>query len=87
MKKTLWILFGFLSVAIGLYPAIYFVQDRNFGLLSTKSAALLSDLAWNTGFISTSCLVASPCSWAGCNSTSGFGAIARRYTEHWEKST
>ena len=50
MKKTLWILFGFLSVAIGLYPAIYFVQDRNFGLLSTKSTALLADLAWNTGF-------------------------------------
>ncbi len=50
MKKTLWVLFGFLSVSIGLYPIIYFVQDRKFGLLSTKSDALLSDVFWNIGF-------------------------------------
>ena len=50
MKKALWALFGFLSVAIGLYPVIYFIQDRKFGLLTTKSEALLSDLFWNTGF-------------------------------------
>ncbi len=43
-------MFGFLSVSIGLYPLIYFVQDRNFGLLSTKSDALLSDTLWNVGF-------------------------------------
>jgi len=50
MKKTLWVLFGFLSVSIGLYPVIYFVQDRKFGLLATKSDALLSDVFWNAGF-------------------------------------
>ncbi|MBV6439300.1 MAG: DUF2306 domain-containing protein [Haliscomenobacteraceae bacterium CHB4] len=50
IKKTIWILFGFLAVSIGLYPAIYFIVDRNFGLLSTKSEALLTDLLWNTGF-------------------------------------
>lgn len=50
MKKALWVLFGFLSVAIGLYPGIYFLQDRKFGLLSTKSEALLSDTFWNVGF-------------------------------------
>lgn len=51
MKKALWALFGFLSVTIGLYPAIYFfVQDRKFGLLSNKSEALLSDVFWNVGF-------------------------------------
>ncbi len=50
MKKTLWILFGFLAVSIGLYPVIYFVQDRKFGLLATKSEALLSDVFWNVGF-------------------------------------
>lgn len=50
MKKITWVLFGFLSVSIGLYPLIYFVQDRKFGLLSTKSEALLSDVFWNVGF-------------------------------------
>lgn len=50
MKKTLWILFGFLAVSIGLYPGIYFVLDRRFGLLATKSEALLSDVFWNVGF-------------------------------------
>ena len=51
MKKALWALFGFLSVSIGLYPGIYFfVQDRKFGLLSNKSEALLSNMAWNIGF-------------------------------------
>lgn len=50
MKKTLWVLFGFFAVSIGLYPVIYFVQDRKFGLLSTKSEALLNDVFWNVGF-------------------------------------
>ncbi len=50
MKKALWVLFGFLSVAIGLYPGIYFVLDREFGLLSFKSEALLGDAIWNVGF-------------------------------------
>lgn len=50
IKKALWILFGFLAVSIGLYPAIYFVVDRNFGLLSTKNEALLANVLWNTGF-------------------------------------
>lgn len=50
MRKALWVLFGFLSVSIGLYPALYFLQDRKFGLLSFKSEALLSDVFWNAGF-------------------------------------
>ncbi|GAB4494892.1 MAG: hypothetical protein OHK0019_22500 [Saprospiraceae bacterium] len=50
MKKTRWFLFAFLAVSIGLYPVIYFVQDRTFGLLSTKSGVLLSDTLWNAGF-------------------------------------
>lgn len=50
MKKILWALFGFFSVAIGLYPGVYFIQDRKFGLLSTKSDALLNDVFWNVGF-------------------------------------
>ncbi len=50
IKKFLWVIFGFLAMAIGVYPGLYFIVDRRFGLLSTKSEALLADVAWNTGF-------------------------------------
>jgi uncharacterized membrane protein len=50
MKKILWALFAVLAVLTGLYPAIYFVINRKFGLLGTKSNLLLSDIFWNTAF-------------------------------------
>ena len=50
MKKTLWFLLIISALAIGFYPAIYFIIDRQFGLLSTKSPELLANLYWNIGF-------------------------------------
>lgn len=50
MKKALWILFGLLATLVGLYPIIYFLFDRTFGLLGTKTAELLSDTLWNITF-------------------------------------
>lgn len=50
MKKVLWIIFATLSILVGLYPFIYFVIDRHFGLLSSKSEIILSNTAWNIGF-------------------------------------
>jgi len=50
MKKTLFILMAFFAIAIGLYPSIYFVIDRTFGLLSTKSEILLASMYWNIAF-------------------------------------
>lgn len=50
MKKISFWSFGILCVLIGLYPISYFVFQREFGLLSTKSPDLLSDLIWNIGF-------------------------------------
>ena len=50
IKKILWILFILNALAIGLYPALYFLIDRKFGLLSTKSVALLENISWNIGF-------------------------------------
>lgn len=50
MKKATWFLFALLASLVGLYPLIYFVIDRRFGLLGTKSNALLADLYWNTAF-------------------------------------
>ena len=49
-KKGLRILFATLAIIIGLYPAAYFIFDRKFGLLASKSDVLLSNVIWNTGF-------------------------------------
>ena len=43
-------LISVLAIIIGLYPIIYFLIDRRFGLLSTKSAVLLENIGWNIGF-------------------------------------
>jgi uncharacterized membrane protein len=50
MKNLLWILFVALAIIIGLYPGMYFLVDRHFGLLNTKSAELLANTFWNVGF-------------------------------------
>ncbi|SFA48394.1 Predicted membrane protein [Pedobacter suwonensis] len=50
VKKGLWILFATFALLIGLYPTIYFLIDRKFGLLGSKSVALLSNTFWNIGF-------------------------------------
>lgn len=45
-----WIVFAIMAVVVGLYPLTYFFNDREFGLLASKSEELLSDVFWNTGF-------------------------------------
>jgi uncharacterized membrane protein len=50
VKKGLWILFATLALLIGLYPMIYFLMDRKFGLLNSKSVELLTNTFWNIGF-------------------------------------
>ncbi|MBL4604955.1 MAG: DUF2306 domain-containing protein [Flavobacteriaceae bacterium] len=50
-KKVSYVLIAITSIAIGLYPIIYFlVPDRTFGLLGSKSSEVLADLVWNTMF-------------------------------------
>ena len=43
-------LLALLAMVIGLYPLIYFIKERTFGLLSTKPDWLLEDLVWNIFF-------------------------------------
>jgi len=50
MKKTSGIVLGILATLVGLYPMIYFLIDRKFGLLSSKSSELLSNNVWNIAF-------------------------------------
>lgn len=44
------LILAFFSIAIALYPIAYFITDGKFGLLNTKTEALLADIVWNTGF-------------------------------------
>jgi len=54
MKRTLMllvkILFAFSCIGVGLYPIMYFLVDRKFGLLGSKSSELLANIPWNIGF-------------------------------------
>ncbi len=50
IKRSLRILLAILSVLVGLYPLIYLFVDRKFGLLQSKSGALLANTVWNIGF-------------------------------------
>ncbi|MCJ7466587.1 MAG: DUF2306 domain-containing protein [Maribacter sp.] len=49
-NKVAWIVFVILAIVIGLYPLLYVFIDREFGLLASKSDALLTNVFWNIGF-------------------------------------
>lgn len=46
----MWIIFGALSIVVGLYPALYFFIDKRFAILGTKPANLLDDTIYNAFF-------------------------------------
>ncbi len=48
--KPAGITIAVLAILVGLYPFIYFFINRKFGLLQSKSDALLADVFWNVGF-------------------------------------
>ena len=50
LKKILKISFAVLAVIVGLYPVVYFLVERKFGLLQSKTDGLLASIYWNTGF-------------------------------------
>lgn len=49
-KRISKIAIALMATLVGLYPFIYFLIDRKFGLLQSKNDALLSNILWNTGF-------------------------------------
>ena len=49
-KKILWVLFGFFSTLIGLYPLKYFLVNGKVGILNGKPEWLLTNVAWNIAF-------------------------------------
>ncbi|NRA91420.1 MAG: DUF2306 domain-containing protein [Psychroserpens sp.] len=51
MKKRISLrIIAFFAIAIGLYPALYFITDMSSGLLSTKSPQLLRNGTWIIAF-------------------------------------
>lgn len=50
MKKVLFIIVAILSTSVGIYPSIYLFVHQRFGLLLSKSAALLANVSWNAAF-------------------------------------
>ncbi len=50
IKTILKILFALFATLVALYPAIYFIIDRKFGLLQSKSEIILTSIFWNAGF-------------------------------------
>jgi len=51
MKSKVWIIIlSFSAIVIGLYPLMYFIIDRTFGLLQTKDISVLKNVFWNIGF-------------------------------------
>ncbi|MEO7211019.1 MAG: DUF2306 domain-containing protein [Chitinophagaceae bacterium] len=49
-KKAAGIIVAILASFVGLYPFIYFFVNRKFGLLQSKSDAVLTNVYWNIGF-------------------------------------
>ena len=49
-QKILYRILQITAVMIGLYPIIYFIIDRKFGLLHFKDEELLNNIIWNTAF-------------------------------------
>jgi uncharacterized membrane protein len=49
-KKILFVIFAVLAILVGLYPSIYFLMDRKFGLLNSKPDDLLNNIFWNIEF-------------------------------------
>lgn len=50
-KTFTWVIFAILALAIGAYPAIYYIKDMHGqGLWASKTNELIADTAWHTAF-------------------------------------
>ena len=49
-NKLAWFVFGFLAMAVSLYPLLYLFATEKFGLLYSKPTVLLENVFWNIGF-------------------------------------
>lgn len=49
-KKIFWVLFGFFSTTIGLYPLKYFLMNGKVGILNAKPEWLLNHVVWYIAF-------------------------------------
>lgn len=50
IQRILFVLLAVLATIVGIYPGIYFIIDRRFGLLNSKTEELLASNLWNINF-------------------------------------
>jgi uncharacterized membrane protein len=50
MKKLQWVIFIFLAIGVGIYPAFYYFLDMSGGLLASKGPEILQDRMWSVAF-------------------------------------
>jgi len=50
IKRVPFILLAALASLVGIYPVIYLIVDRRFGLLNSKTEAILESGIWNISF-------------------------------------
>jgi uncharacterized membrane protein len=50
IKKVFYVLLAILAISIGLYPSLYFFTTGRFGILQSKTDAVLSNPFWNIEF-------------------------------------
>jgi uncharacterized membrane protein len=49
-RKILFWLVAFHATFVGLYPSVYLFMGRHYGILQSKSDAVLNNAVWNTEF-------------------------------------
>ncbi|MCA9149415.1 MAG: DUF2306 domain-containing protein [Planctomycetales bacterium] len=50
MRPLYWIVFATFCSIVGAYPLVYLLADGKFGVLQTKSDALVANVWWRLGF-------------------------------------
>ncbi|MBL7825546.1 MAG: DUF2306 domain-containing protein [Saprospiraceae bacterium] len=78
MKKTVWILFAVLSVAIGFYPMMYLLSGEPVGVLSGEHGNLLNFPFWKLGFY---CHI----TFGGIALLSGWSQFNRSWRNKWPR--
>ncbi len=46
----LWVILVVHAIGVGLYPSVYFIAGRHYGVLQSKTDAVLTNVLWNVEF-------------------------------------
>ena len=49
-KKVFWVILVVHAIGVGLYPSVYFIMGRHYGVFQSKTDAVLNNVLWNIQF-------------------------------------